>query len=185
MPRGLTILELLVTLAIAGLMLSLALPSFEGLIARQRSVAAANAIIGTVALARTVAITQRAPAVFCPNAGGRCGARGDWADGGLVFVDRNRNAQLDADEAVLGALPALRSGETLEWRSFRNRSYLSFLPTGITPWQNGHFLYCPASRKPELARQIILNAQGRTRLARDQNGDGVAEDARGRPLQCR
>jgi len=31
---------------------------------------------------------------------------------------------------------------------------------------------------------IILNAQGRVRVARDVDGDGIVEDAAGRPVSC-
>ncbi len=184
MHRGITLIELLVTLAVAAVLLHAALPAFADLLASQRAAAASNAVVGAVQLARSSAITHRTAVTFCPRSGNACGGRAHWRDGGLVFLDHNRNAELDAGEPLLGTLAALEAGATLAWRSFRNRSYLRFEPRGYTDWQNGHFQYCPASSDARHARQVIINAQGRTRSARDRDGDGIREDARGRPLRC-
>ena len=85
---------------------------------------------------------------------------------------------------MLRALPALARGSRVYWRSFRNRSYLSFTSTGLTAWQNGSFRYCPLSGDPSLIREVILNPAGRLRRATDHDGDGVVEDATGAPVSC-
>jgi len=192
--RAFTVSELLVTLAIAAAALSLALPSFHGLLAANRAAAALNQIIGAVAVARTQAILQRRTVTLCPGtiersepdggATARCLGRDQWHQGALVFVDANGNGSIEAGERLLTALPPLRPGERIYWRSFRNRGYLQFHARGYTEWQNGNFLYCPADGRAEYARMAILNVQGRVRVARDADGDGVAEDAAGRPLAC-
>jgi len=183
-PRGLTLVELLITLAIAALLLRIAIPGAEQLLAAQRAAAASNGIVGAVNLARSAAITFRVSVVLCPRRDNRCGARADWPGGALIFGDANGNAQYDAGERVFGAMPPLERGASLHWRSFRNRSYLRFEPSGLTAWQNGHFQYCPASADVRHARQVIVNSAGRTRTARDTDGDGVREDAAGRDLTC-
>jgi len=78
----------------------------------------------------------------------------------------------------------LPDGARVYWRSFRNRSYLQINATGLTNWQNGHLLYCPANGDVHFARAVIINAQGRVRNAADSNGDGIVEDANGDPLVC-
>lgn len=177
-------IELLVTLALLAVLFSLALPDFAAFIGRQRSVAAVNGLVGAVQIARNAAVTGRTTTTLCPAASGRCGARDTWHLGALVFEDDNGNGRREEAEAIVARLPRLRAGERVYWRSFRNRGYLQFSATGFTSWQNGHFLYCSRDRDPRLARQVIINAQGRARMARDRDGDGIAEDARGRPLQC-
>ena len=185
MCRGVTLIELLITLAVAAVLLQMALPGAHDLLQSHRAAAASNAVIGAVQLARASAITYRTAVTLCPRDGQACGRRAHWRNGGLIFLDANRNAQLDSGEAMLGAMAAVEAGATLAWRSFRNRGYLRFEPSGYTAWQNGHFQYCPASGDARHARQIILNAQGRTRSARDRDGDGIREDADGKPLRCR
>ncbi|MFU8815704.1 MAG: GspH/FimT family pseudopilin [Pseudomonadales bacterium] len=187
--RAFTVVELLVTLAVASACLSLALPSFHNLLASARATAAVNHIIGAVAVARTQAILLQRTTTLCPGTAHpanepACLGRNQWHLGTLVFVDDNRNGLIDPGERLLTALPPLRTGERIYWRSFRNRSYLQFHPRGYTEWQNGSFLYCPADGRAEYARMAIVNAQGRVRVARDADGDGIAEDASGQPLAC-
>lgn len=191
--RGFTLIEGLIVLVIAGVLLRLALPAMTDFVARQRAVAAINSIIGSVQLARTNAIIQSRTVTFCPRATPPtpgfelrpgCGGHADWTLGGWIFGDGNRNARIDTEEPIYGALPTMPAGATLRFRAFRNRPYLQFRPSGLTDWQNGNFLYCPPNNDARFARSIILNAQGRVRLAPDTDGDGIAEDASGRPLRC-
>ena len=58
------------------------------------------------------------------------------------------------------------------------------LPTGLTDWQNGNMLVCPPDGNPRQARLLVVNAHGRTRLATDNDGDGVVEGANGSPVSC-
>lgn len=182
--RGFSLLEMLVVLAIASGLLAMAVPSFQTIPPQARSGAAINQTIGAVSFARSAAVLQRTPVTLCPGAENQCLGRDQWHRGALIFQDPNQNGRREAGEAVLSALSGLRDGDRLYWRSFRNRGYLRFLPVGYTHWQNGNFLYCPENRDATLARMLIVNAQGRTRVARDADGDGVAEDARGRPIAC-
>lgn len=181
---GATLAELLLAIAIAALVAAFAVPSFTELLARQRTVAAVNQIIGAVQMARHAAITFHATIALCPAEGSVCAARDQWHRGAMIFRDVNGNGSREPEEAVITRLPPLREGERIYWRSFRNRSYLQFEGNGITAWQNGSFYYCPADDDPRYAKSLILNAQGRITRSRDGDGDGIDEDARGRPLRC-
>jgi len=186
--RGLTLVELLAALAVAAVLLGMALPAMRHLVDQQRAAAAINQVAGAVNFARASAIEGRRTVSLCPSPAREpdayCAGRDEWPIGMLVFSDGNGNGRRDAGEATLRRLPALPPGATLRWRSFRNRSYLQFLPSGLTPWQNGHFLLCLRDDDPRLARMLVVNAAGRLRHARDRDGDGVREDAQGRPLDC-
>ena len=179
-----TLIELLVTLAVAAILMSAALVSASHWIEQGRASAAINQMLGAVQFTRHAAVTYRTTATLCPADGLKCGRRNDWHNGALMFLDRNVNGRVDGEDVVLRQLPRLRSGARIYWRSFRNRSYLSIKPSGLTDWQNGHLLYCPPSRDPLYAREVIINAQARVRHARDTDGDGIVEDARGRPVSC-
>jgi type IV fimbrial biogenesis protein FimT len=182
---GFTLIELVVALAVAGVLIGLAIPAMRTFVESQRSTAAINQLIGTVQFARSAALTASGTASLCPSANGvDCGARDAWHVGAIVFDDRNRNGRRDTDEAVLRGFPSLPEGSRAYWRSFRNRSYLSFTGSGVTAWQNGHFRYCPGSDDPRLIREIVINPQGRVRRAPDRNRDGIVEDTAGRPVTC-
>ena len=181
---GLTLVELLTTLAVAGILVATASGGAAHLVDQHRAGAAVNQMLGAIRFARHAAVAHRSPATLCPADGGTCGRRNTWHNGALVFLDENANGRFDGGDALLRRLPPLGEGDRFYWRSFRNRSYLMIRPSGLTDWQNGNFLYCPQGGDPRYARQIVINAQARVRHARDSDGDGIVEDARGRPVRC-
>ena len=174
----------MVTLAAAGVLLGIAIPEFAGLVAGQRASARINAVAAAIHTARHLAISHNRTMTLCSGQGPVCAGRDDWPKGMLIFADSDGDRRLDSGEFVGARLPAIDAGETIAWRSFGNRAFLRFRATGITDWQAGNFQYCPADRDPRFARQLILNAQGRLRHAADGDGDGIREDAQGRPLSC-
>ena len=68
--RGFTIVELMVTIAVAAILLVIAVPSFTNIINTNRLNSAANAMIGALNTARMAAIQQNTSAQFCSNATG-------------------------------------------------------------------------------------------------------------------
>jgi type IV fimbrial biogenesis protein FimT len=183
--HGITVAELLVALAVVGVLSGFALPAFQGFVARNRSAVELNALLGTLQSARHASITQRAVMTVCPRASPTaCGARDTWHLGTLMFTDRNGDGGFDPGDALLRAGPGIESGARIYWRSFRSKSYLQFNPTGLTNWQNGTLLYCPPDGDPRFARAVIINPAGRARKAPDANRDGIPEDSNGTPLRC-
>lgn len=181
---GISLLELLVAVAVIALLAGASLPFFADLSADLRAASRINALLGAVRTARHLAITRNAAVTLCPGQGPRCLGANQWHEGATVFVDADGDRRMDAGEFVALRLPRMDPGERIRWRAFKNRSYLLIRASGLTDWQNGSFQYCPANGDPRFARQIILNAQGRARRAHDSDGDGVREDAQGRPLRC-
>lgn len=73
--RGFTVLELMVTIAILSLILSVGVPSFQSGVEKRRTIAAAEEIYGQLQLARSEAVARSQP-VFMNIAAGA-----DWAIG--------------------------------------------------------------------------------------------------------
>ena len=183
MQRGFSLLELVVTLAVASMLVTLTLPVAERLVDDARANTAINDLARTIALARGAALTYQRRVKLCPGTGNACGARNSWADGMLVFTEDDGDQRLDENELVIARIRGTTHGR-FTWRSFRNRSELLFTAYGLTDWLNGSFLYCPDNNDSRQARMLILNTAGRTRHAQDRNRDGTREDASGRPLNC-
>ena len=179
---GFSLIELLIAITLLSVLLIFAMPNTSKLVTRLQTEADQRRIAGMIYAARHAAIQFNGPVNLCPGTTTGCGSRDTWHKGVVAFVDSNLNRSIDHGEAVIAATPSL--GSSVRWRSFRNRSYLRFLPSGATDWQNGHFLFCPTPPDPELARQLVLNAAGRVYYSRDADGDRVHEDVQGKPLQC-
>lgn len=183
MAAGYTLTELLAVIAITAVLASLVSPSFHHQVQQTRADAGLNDLIAAVNFTRHLAVTMRTTATLCPGQG-QCAKRNTWHRGAIVFLDANANGQIDDDEDVVRQFPSIDHGR-IHWRSFRNKSYLQFNDRGYTNWQSGHFQYCPLNGDARYSRQVVLNAQGRARSARDSDGDGIREDARGRALVCK
>ncbi|MCG6117057.1 MAG: GspH/FimT family pseudopilin [Aquimonas sp.] len=172
--RGLTLLELVMGLAVVAVLFGIALPEFGALLQRQRLVAAQHALSGSFHLARTHAITQRVNTAVCPSHDGqRCASGGVWDAGWLVYADRNRNGQLDADEPVLQVQQRKTDGVRL--RSSAARPQAVFRPQGSSGGSGGSNLslnLCDA--RGELHQRLVLNNSGRLRR----------EAGSGRPPVC-
>ncbi len=69
MPKnsGFTIIELLIILVIIGIMASVAVPSYQGMVARNALTNHTNAIVGFLQLARSEAVTRRTATQVCPS----------------------------------------------------------------------------------------------------------------------
>lgn len=103
-PRGYSLYELLVTLAVASTVLALGLPSFSKTIARQRQSVEILALFHAVHLARKESIVRKKVVSLCPSADGKqCRPGRDWSSGWLMFEnsDRDEPPMVDPGEPVL------------------------------------------------------------------------------------
>ncbi len=88
---GFNLLELMVVLLVAGILMTVGVPAFNGVIDNSRMSTAANDVVLTLHVARTEAIKRRANVSVCPSTEWdsdvpNCTAT-DMADGWIVFVD--------------------------------------------------------------------------------------------------
>jgi len=166
---GLSMVESLVVVAIGGLLVGLAAPSFSALIHAQRGSALASGLFTSLQLTRIAAITRNDRVVMCKSAdGSACNTTGGWQQGWIVFHDRNNNAALDPGETVIERQQALSSG----WGLTGNgpvSNYVSYGSTGYSKlisgaFQAGTFTLCPVTGAISEARQIIINSAGRARI---------------------
>lgn len=96
---GFTLIELMVTLVVLAVALSVAVPSFANLVRNQRLTGTANDLAGALARARSEAVATGAPTRLCPsdNPGSNnpCTGGMDYSDGWIVAVDANRDDTID------------------------------------------------------------------------------------------
>ncbi len=182
--RGFTMVEMMLVLLLLGTLIGMALPALRPWAQATRGDALMRQLASLLALARTEAAARGRVVTLCPTRDGQsCGS--DWAEGMMLFADRNGDRTLNQDDVVVRVLLEASPTGTLAWRAFGNRRYLQIDAMGFLRYQSGHFLYCPTSRDPRLARQLVVSATGRARLTRDTDGDGIREDSAGQALVCR
>jgi type IV fimbrial biogenesis protein FimT len=181
---GLSLIELLIVMCILALLAMGGMPDFSDWRQRKEIDALMRELIGAIDMARAHAVAENVMVTFCRSDDGKK-CQGKWSDGSILFTDFNADRVLGSDDRLIFRLEPMKPAGTLEFKSFQNRQFLQMTARGFTNYQNGNFTFCPANKDPRLARQVIISFSGRTRFARDKDGDGVAEDSQGKPLYCK
>ena len=174
---GHTLLELLIALAALAVLLGLAVPGMQQLVAQNSRVAAANNLTGSLQFARSEAHKRGVEVVLCPSPGRLvCETDSDqWEHGWLVFADHtpSRPRQVgDGDEILL----VRHSQQRVTVRA--NRPAFVLRPF-YRRSSNGTFSICPTmSASAPVA--LIVSYTGRPRLATELP-DGQAIDCPDEP----
>lgn len=154
---GFTLIELMVTLAVAAIVLLIAIPNYQAMVMSNRIASQANQVITALNYARSEAVKRGATATACSSNGGTsCAGNTDWSTGWLVYVDANANNTVDAGE-LLRSWPSLKGGNTLN----SGRQQIVFTATGFATVSNTTFNLCD-KRGAGDGRSIVINAMGRS-----------------------
>jgi type IV fimbrial biogenesis protein FimT len=174
--RGFTLVELLVSLSVGSILMSLTVPAMNGMLKTHKAISATSALFAGLNLARSEAIKRNARAVLCKTANGvACTPSGGWEQGWILFHDLNNNAVLDAGEQVVlqqgPASPGIRLRGNLPIAN-----YVSYTPTGTAKlisgaFQAGTFTLCVESSTSNDVRQIVLSGTGRARSQKGTSND--------------
>lgn len=97
---GVTLVELMVTVAVLAVVAAIAFPSFRGVLHSNRVATATNEVVASFALARSEAVRSSQGAGICASTNGSA-CDGTWADGLMVWADQNGDGQFTAGETVL------------------------------------------------------------------------------------
>jgi type IV fimbrial biogenesis protein FimT len=158
--RAFTLLEMMITVSIIAVLLSLGIPAFQNFALKQRLNAAVTALHNDLLLARNQAIHRNVQVIACPwDAGGGCTGVADWSEGWAVFGDRNEDRNYQEDEILL------RRGQGLEnviIHGTASRPTLRFYPNGTAPGSNGSISICGLGGPPQ-ARKLVISNLGRIR----------------------
>ena len=174
--RGFTLAEVLTTLGIFGVSLSLVVPSLDSVTRSNLRANAINELVATLHVARSEAITRNAPIVVCPSQDGRTCARVAWESGWIRFVDSNGDYLAGADEPLLGATPAL-GGLRIHTEAFETA--FGYASTGRVAGPDGaegggDFTFCGNGNSAD-AQVVLVSALGQPVLA-SRHADGREPD---------
>jgi len=111
---GFTMVELLVTIAVATILTTVAIPSFSGLIASQRAKTAGSELFASLLKARSDAIALNVNVTVSPLAGG-------WDLGGWQILNpANANAVLETHGALAKVTIATTGGAAVTFQKAEN-----------------------------------------------------------------
>lgn len=156
MQKGLSLLELLISLGILCTALALGMPSMTQSLDRHRTMAEADMLLHALQLARHTAITHNSATRVHP-------LNSDWTNGWQVFIDRNDDGIPDAQTSVITHSPEisarLKATRTLQQRILFLGDGHAVLPGG--GFQAGTFTLC--EEHSTRSHNLIISRIGRVR----------------------
>jgi len=133
--RGFSLMELLVTLMLAGVLLGLGVPAFRDFMRNGRLTGAANEMLITVVTARNEALRRQTVVSVCPSStpadpAATCGGL-TTKEGYIAFIDTDSNCVRDGAELGDPQNVVANFVTHTEITSARNGTCISFAPNGF------------------------------------------------------
>jgi type IV fimbrial biogenesis protein FimT len=154
---GFTLIELMITLVVAAILLTVGVPSFVDLLQRNRMASLANEMVGSMQMARSEAVTRNATVTMCAKLDNTTCGGASWGDGWLIFIDVDGDAVVDAgdDDLVLNVMES--DSEGVDYTA--TATDLTYLPSGQSDnTADVIFTLCPDRGD---GRLITLSSLGR------------------------
>ena len=166
---GLTLIELMVTLAVAIILVAVGMPLFSGIVANNRAVAQTNALTSALNLGRSEAVRRGTPVAVCaattalPVASPACATSSpDWTNGWFVFADDDDDGAVDTGETLIRMWDALSANATV---AVTGRAWVTFDNAGGADGM--HTVQLGQSDATGTAnRCVTITAPGNIRMAR-------------------
>lgn len=150
---GFTLIELIVTIVVAGIILAIAIPGFQPLIRSNLASTQAGDFMTFLSLARSEAVVRNQSVTICRSADGvACSNSGGWDQGWIVFVDPDGDAAVDAGETVLRVREPLK-GDADVLAGSEVAAAITFSGTGASQ---------VSASAAETERTVSLTSGGRT-----------------------
>lgn len=190
---GFTLIELMVTIALAAIILTQAVPSFNALVQNNRLISQKNEFISALNLARSEALKRGVRVTVCASTDRTSCDTTNWEKGWIIFSDRNGDVTLDAgtgaclatEDCLIRVSTGLGDSNTLLARksgAAADTGYIQFTPRGAVDAATT-FTFCD-KRGDEYARATNINTLGRAISASDSGADGIVNDIDGNNVSC-
>lgn len=172
--NGFTLLELVTTVAVAAIVMSMGVPSMVSLVRGNQTVANTNDLVATVRAARNEAVSSVEQVTVCTSSDqATCNNSGSWTDGWIAFVDTNQNMTRElggTPEVLIVAHDELGGSNSLSSAAFDN--WIAFRPTGLaigSTANTGTFNLCNEAGAA-YGRDINITRTGSSSIA--ESGEG-------------
>lgn len=149
--KGLTLIEIMITLGVAAIVLSFGVPRFQLLMQNNRISTYTNALIGSLNLARSEAIKRGSQVTIRIKSGGA-----GWQDGWEIVS--NNTGEVLRDVAALGG--------SMDMQSLSSETSFIYLANGFFgPAAEKSIYVCDSQRTGETGRTITISVSGKAKVS--------------------
>ena len=167
MAKGFTLIELMITIALAAIILSLAGPGFQELVRRNQVRAITDDFYTVFNTARSEAVKRNSQVVLCASSAGVSCDGATWDSGWLMFIDDDGNGDVNGAEPIVQVGSALPANYTLRAGAPYSTA-ITLNPDGSVNGISGTFRICSpeadAVADTDESRSITFLSYGGPRL---------------------
>lgn len=158
--NGFSLIELIIALALTAIVITLAVPGYQTLIATNHVQSKVDELVTAIHFARSEAIKRHTTITLCKSLDTKqCG--GKWQDGWIIFVDKTAQGYVGRTDDILRVVQYTTKTDRLEWHGSRSNNYLQINPDGTTRGQDGSFIY---ETQAGYSSKIVISLTGRVRV---------------------
>lgn len=167
---GFSLLELMITLLIIALLVSLAMPNFMSRVQDDRLTSQINEFAAALYLTRSEAIKRGVRVTLCKSSDGlTCTTANGWEQGWLIFEDNNSDATLNNISELIVKHEALNPNLRLRGNNLV-ADYISYTASGHVKTtsdaiMSGSLTLCDNRTDPQVTmKKLVLIGSGRFRI---------------------
>jgi len=161
--RAFTIVELIICIALIAIIASIALPYFHEYRSKQEAKNIPIKLSQINRYARSQAAVFHQNIVICPSQDSLSCQANQWNKNMLVFIDKNKNRQVDTGEQILQIDVLNLKYGNLSWRGALSLPSVTYQAhTALPIGSNGSFYYCSTHLSNQ--QRIVLSKMGHIRI---------------------
>jgi len=177
--NGMTLVELIMSITILVILVTLAVPGMTEIVQNNRSATQIHDLQTSLNYARSEAVKRNTSMSLChTHDGEKCHLGDNWKPGLIIFEDQNLNGKIDEDDTILRLYRGLSGGNKLKFSANK----IVYSSDGLAT--TGTFTLCDA-RGATHAKGLIIGVGGLSHLAVDDDSNGIPEDHEDNDLECK
>lgn len=159
--KGLTVIELMITVVILSLLLVVAVPGMSRMVINNSVDIDRDTLYSFLLTARSEAITRGTKVSICKSSDlATCDDSLAWAAGWILFSDRGADGIINDDDTIIKVNESLDQNISI---AYTGGNHVTFDSVGRLDTNNGIFSFTHSSGDADYNRSVTLSTTGRAR----------------------